>query len=118
MKYLLILQLLVSVAYSQRVQLFTRTDDIFTSSNHFTLKNRKVIFWEDDVVYVTEEEMLNKSQSNARFKLTDQARDDADEEDDDDFEAELDEDVWNRKQLKLAEQLYDVVAEAVLGARE
>ena len=53
MKYLLILQLLVSVAYSQRVQLFTRTDDIFTSSNHFTLKNRKVIFWEDDVVLMT-----------------------------------------------------------------
>ena len=53
MKYLLILQLLVSVAISQRVQLFTRTDDIFTSSNHFTLKNRKVIFWEDDVVLMT-----------------------------------------------------------------
>ena len=53
MKYLLILQLLVSVAYSQRVQLFTRTDDIFTSSNYFTLKNRKVIFWEDDVVLMT-----------------------------------------------------------------
>ena len=41
MKYLLILQLLLSIGYAQRVQLFTRTDDIFTSSNHFTLENRK-----------------------------------------------------------------------------
>ena len=53
MKYLLILQLLLSIGYAQRVQLFTRTDDIFTSSNHFTLENRKVIFWEDEVVLMT-----------------------------------------------------------------
>ncbi len=53
MKYLLILQLFISIGQAQRVQLFTRTDDIFTSSNKFTLKNKKVIFWEDDVVLMT-----------------------------------------------------------------
>ena len=53
MRYLLLLQLLLSIVHAQRIQLFTRTDDIFTSSNHFTLKNRKVIFWEDEVVLMT-----------------------------------------------------------------
>ncbi|MDP6170056.1 MAG: hypothetical protein QF780_08620 [Candidatus Marinimicrobia bacterium] len=53
MRYLLILQLLFSIVQAQRIQLFTRTDDIFTSSNHFTLKNKKVIFWEDEVVLMT-----------------------------------------------------------------
>ena len=53
MRYLLLLQLLLSIVHAQRIQLFTRTDDIFSSSNHFTLKNRKVIFWEDDIVLMT-----------------------------------------------------------------
>jgi hypothetical protein len=53
MRYLLLLQLLFSIVHAQRIQLFTRTDDIFSSSNHFTLKNRKVIFWEDDIVLMT-----------------------------------------------------------------
>jgi|TARA_B100001250_G_scaffold366055_1_gene347169 hypothetical protein len=53
MRYLLLLQLLFSIVHAQRIQLFTRTDDIFSSSNHFTLKNRKVIFWEDEVVLMT-----------------------------------------------------------------
>ena len=53
MRYLLILQFLFSIVQAQRIQLFTRTDDIFTSSNHFTLKNKKVIFWEDEVVLMT-----------------------------------------------------------------
>tara|TARA_B100001093_G_scaffold63358_1_gene53229 strand:+ start:2475 stop:3089 length:615 start_codon:yes stop_codon:yes gene_type:complete len=53
MKYLIILQLLFSIGQAQRIQLFTRTDDIFTSSNHFTLKNRKVVFWEDEIVLMT-----------------------------------------------------------------
>ena len=52
-KFLLLLQLLIPIVNAQRVQLFTRTDDIFTSSNHFTLKNRKVIFWEDEIVLMT-----------------------------------------------------------------
>ena len=52
-KYLIILQILLSVVQAQRIQLFTRTDDIFTSANHFTLKNRKVVFWEDDLVLMT-----------------------------------------------------------------
>ena len=53
MRYLIILQLLLSIGQAQRIQLFTRTDDIFTSSNHFTLKNRKVVFWEDEIVLMT-----------------------------------------------------------------
>ena len=53
MKILIFLQLFFSIVHAQSVQLFTRTDDIFTSSNHFTLKNRKVIFWEDEVVLMT-----------------------------------------------------------------
>ena len=53
MKYLIVLQLFLSIGQAQRIQLFTRTDDIFTSSNHFTLKNRKVVFWEDEIVLMT-----------------------------------------------------------------
>ena len=53
MRYLIILQLFISIGQAQRIQLFTRTDDIFTSSNHFTLKNRKVVFWEDEIVLMT-----------------------------------------------------------------
>ena len=52
-KYLLILQVLLSLSQAQRIQLFTRTDDIFTSANQFTLKNKKVVFWEDDLVLMT-----------------------------------------------------------------
>ncbi len=52
-KYLLILQVLLSISQAQRIQLFTRTDDIFTSANQFTLKNKKVVFWEDDLVLMT-----------------------------------------------------------------
>ena len=47
-KYLIALQIFFSVAQAQRIQLFTRTDDIFTSANHFTLKNRKVMDVFDD----------------------------------------------------------------------
>ena len=52
-KYLITLQILFSIVQAQRIQLFTRTDDIFTSANHFTIKNRKVVFWEDDLVLMT-----------------------------------------------------------------
>jgi hypothetical protein len=53
MKYLIILQLFLSIGFAQRIQLFTKTDDIFTSANRFSVKNRKVIFWEDDLVLMT-----------------------------------------------------------------
>ena len=53
MKNLIILHLLFSFGISQRVQLFTKTDDIFTSANHFTIKNKRVIFWEDKMVLMT-----------------------------------------------------------------
>jgi len=52
-KNLIILHLLFSFGISQRVQLFTKTDDIFTSANHFTIKNKRVIFWEDKMVLMT-----------------------------------------------------------------
>tara|TARA_B110000444_G_scaffold55632_1_gene51858 strand:- start:6537 stop:7151 length:615 start_codon:yes stop_codon:yes gene_type:complete len=53
LKSLLILQLFISISFSQRIQLFTKTDDIFTSANRFSLKNRKVVFWEDNLVLMT-----------------------------------------------------------------
>ena len=52
-KYLIITLFLLSSVFSQRIQLFTKADDIFTSSNRFTVKNTKVIFWEDKVVLMT-----------------------------------------------------------------
>ena len=52
-KYLIVLILLSTFAFSQRIQLFTKADDIFTSSNRFTVKNTKVIFWQDKVVLMT-----------------------------------------------------------------
>ncbi|MFL2998084.1 MAG: hypothetical protein ACJZ1Q_04980 [Candidatus Neomarinimicrobiota bacterium] len=52
-KYLIITLFLLSSVFSQRIQLFTKANDIFTSSNRFTVKNTKVIFWEDKVVLMT-----------------------------------------------------------------
>ena len=52
-KYLVVTIFFSSFLFSQRIQLFTKADDIFTSSNKFTVKNRKVIFWEDKVVLMT-----------------------------------------------------------------
>ena len=52
-KYLIVLIFLSTFAFSQRIQLFTKADDIFTSSNRFTVKNTKVIFWQDKVVLMT-----------------------------------------------------------------
>lgn len=53
MKFLIILQIFISLGFAQRIQLFTKTDDIFTSSNRFSIKNRKVVFWEDELVLMT-----------------------------------------------------------------
>ena len=44
---------MLCLAQAQRIQLFTKTEDIFTSSNNFTIKNRKVIFWENKIVLMT-----------------------------------------------------------------
>jgi hypothetical protein len=52
-KYLILITLICSSGFAQRVQIFTKTDDIFTSSNYFSLKNQKVIFWEDKIVLMT-----------------------------------------------------------------
>ena len=51
-KYLITLQILFSTVQAQRIQLFTRTDDIFTSANHFTIKIERW-FSEDDLVLMT-----------------------------------------------------------------
>lgn len=53
MKYLILITFICSSGLAQRVQLFTKADDIFTSSNYFSLKNKKVVFWEDKVVLMT-----------------------------------------------------------------
>ena len=53
MKFLILFQLMLCLAQAQRIQLFTKTEDIFTSSNNFTIKNRKVIFWENKIVLMT-----------------------------------------------------------------
>jgi len=47
------LALFLSFGFSQRIMLFTKTNDIFTSSNNFTIKKKKVIFWQDKVVLMT-----------------------------------------------------------------
>ena len=44
---------MLCLVQAQRIQLFTKTEDIFTSSNNFTIKNRKVIFWENKIVLMT-----------------------------------------------------------------
>lgn len=53
MKFLIIIQIFISLGLAQRIQLFTKTDDIFTSANRFSIKNRKVVFWEDNLVLMT-----------------------------------------------------------------
>ncbi|MBT3998955.1 MAG: hypothetical protein HOF03_03395 [Candidatus Marinimicrobia bacterium] len=49
----MIISLFLSVGFSQRVMLFTKTNDIFTSSNKFTIKNKRIVFWQDKVVLMT-----------------------------------------------------------------
>ena len=43
----------LSIGFSQRIMLFTKTNDIFSSSNNFTIKKKKLIFWQDKVVLTT-----------------------------------------------------------------
>ena len=45
--------LFLSIGFSQRIMLFTKTNDIFSSSNKFTIKKKKLIFWQDKVVLMT-----------------------------------------------------------------
>ena len=45
--------LFLSIGFSQRIMLFTKTNDIFSSSNKFTIKKKKLIFWQDKVVLTT-----------------------------------------------------------------
>lgn len=49
----IVLTLFLSMGYSQRIMLFTKTNDIFSSSNHFTIKKKKIIFWKDELVLMT-----------------------------------------------------------------
>ena len=50
LKTLGLILIIVSAGYSQRVQLFTKANDVFTSSNQFKVKSKEVIFVEDDGV--------------------------------------------------------------------
>ena len=50
LKTLALILIIVSAGYSQRVQLFTKANDVFTSSNQFKVKSKEVIFVEDDGV--------------------------------------------------------------------
>ena len=50
LKTLTLILIIVSAGYSQRVQLFTKANDVFTSSNRFKVKSKEVIFVEDDGV--------------------------------------------------------------------
>ena len=50
MKRLVITFIFISIGFSQRVQLFTKANDVFTSSNQFKVKKREVVFIEDDGV--------------------------------------------------------------------
>ena len=45
--------LFLSIGFSQRIMLFTKTNDIFSSSNKFTIKKKNLIFWQDKVVLTT-----------------------------------------------------------------
>tara|TARA_B100000287_G_C20630444_1_gene779605 strand:+ start:672 stop:1286 length:615 start_codon:yes stop_codon:yes gene_type:complete len=53
MKLSIVTIILLSCVNAQRVQLFTKSNDIFTSSNQFDVKNREVVFMEEDIVLMT-----------------------------------------------------------------
>jgi len=53
MRILLSAIILCSILDAQRVQLFTNSNDIFTSSNFFSIVDREVIFMDDEVVLMT-----------------------------------------------------------------
>ena len=51
--HMISMALFLSIGFSQRIMLFTKTNDIFSSSNKFTIKKKKLIFWQDKVVLTT-----------------------------------------------------------------
>ena len=51
--HIIAMVLFLSIGFSQRIMLFTKTNDIFSSSNKFTIKKKKLIFWQDKVVLMT-----------------------------------------------------------------
>ena len=51
--HIISMALSLSIGFSQRIMLFTKTNDIFSSSNKFTIKKKKLIFWQDKVVLMT-----------------------------------------------------------------
>jgi len=51
--HIISMALFLSIGFSQRIMLFTKTNDIFSSSNKFTIKKKKLIFWQDKVVLTT-----------------------------------------------------------------
>ena len=51
--HIISMALFLSIGFSQRIMLFTKTNDIFSSSNKFAIKKKKFIFWQDKVVLMT-----------------------------------------------------------------
>jgi len=51
--YIIAMALFLSIGFSQRIMLFTKTNDIYSSSNNFTIKKEKLIFWQEKVVLMT-----------------------------------------------------------------
>ena len=49
----LLLALVLSSVFGQRILLITKTDDVFSSSNIFTIKNKRVVFWDNKIVLTT-----------------------------------------------------------------
>ena len=52
LKKLVITLILLSIGYAQRVQLFTKANDVFTSSNQFKVKPKEVVFMEEGGVFL------------------------------------------------------------------
>jgi len=51
--YKLIVLMFVSFGFSQRVMLITKTNDMYSSSNEFTIDKKNVTFWEGELVLMT-----------------------------------------------------------------
>ena len=54
LRLFIIICIFLSIGFSQRIQLFTKANDVFTSSNQFKVNKREVVFiQDDDVVLMT-----------------------------------------------------------------
>lgn len=51
--FTLIILVFVSMGYGQRVMLITKTNDMYSSSNDFTIDKKNITFWEGELVLMT-----------------------------------------------------------------